>query len=74
MNKYNVLVRKGRENTEEAFRLKKLSFNCAMEDISKQEEIVACLRENIKTERSQRWRLWVESSWAREKIYTDGSK
>eukprot|EP00972_Heterocapsa_arctica_P029164 4288064-Heterocapsa_arctica.AAC.1 len=29
MKKYNIIVRKGRENTEEAFRLKKLTLNCA---------------------------------------------
>eukprot|EP00972_Heterocapsa_arctica_P017510 2585647-Heterocapsa_arctica.AAC.1 len=38
-----------------------------MEDITKQEEIVAKLRDNIKTEGSQRWRLWVENSWAHKK-------
>eukprot|EP00972_Heterocapsa_arctica_P071298 10531359-Heterocapsa_arctica.AAC.1 len=35
-----------------------------MEDISEQEEIVAKLRDNFKTERCQRWRLWVDNSWA----------
>eukprot|EP00972_Heterocapsa_arctica_P067428 9951768-Heterocapsa_arctica.AAC.1 len=41
-----------------------MTLNCTMEDITEQEEIVAQLRDNIKTERSQRWRLWVENSWA----------
>jgi hypothetical protein len=45
-----------------------------MEDITEQEKIVAKLRDNIKTERTQRWRLWVENSWAHKKstyIYMD---
>eukprot|EP00972_Heterocapsa_arctica_P030834 4537427-Heterocapsa_arctica.AAC.1 len=67
--KYNMLVRKGAGNTEEGQRLKKLTLNCTMEDITKQEGIVAKHRENIKTERTQRWRLWVENSWARKKIH-----
>eukprot|EP00972_Heterocapsa_arctica_P003888 579438-Heterocapsa_arctica.AAC.1 len=54
INKYNILVRKGTGNTEESLRLKKLTLNCTMEDITKQEGIVAKLRENMKTERSQR--------------------
>eukprot|EP00972_Heterocapsa_arctica_P013190 1938297-Heterocapsa_arctica.AAC.1 len=67
MKKYNILVRKGREHTEEGVRLKKLTFNCTMDDITKQEEIVAKLRDNIKTERSQRWRHWADNSWAHKK-------
>eukprot|EP00972_Heterocapsa_arctica_P084057 12383499-Heterocapsa_arctica.AAC.1 len=35
-----------------------------MNDISNQEKIVEKLRENIKTERTQRWRRWVVNSWA----------
>eukprot|EP00972_Heterocapsa_arctica_P064252 9482928-Heterocapsa_arctica.AAC.1 len=40
MKKYSILVRKGREYSEEACRLRKLTFNCSMDDIAKQEEIV----------------------------------
>eukprot|EP00972_Heterocapsa_arctica_P018387 2715939-Heterocapsa_arctica.AAC.1 len=38
-----------------------------MEDITKQEELVEKMRTDIKNERSQRWRLWVENSWAHKK-------
>eukprot|EP00972_Heterocapsa_arctica_P090244 13313767-Heterocapsa_arctica.AAC.1 len=69
MKTYNILVRKGAEHTEEGLRLKRLKLSCTMEDITMQEGIVAKLRENIKTERSQKWRLWVENSWAHEKMH-----
>eukprot|EP00972_Heterocapsa_arctica_P024660 3637341-Heterocapsa_arctica.AAC.1 len=62
MKKYNILVRKGAENTEEGLRLKRLTLDWDMDDITKQEEIEAKLRESIKTERSQRWRLWGNKS------------
>eukprot|EP00972_Heterocapsa_arctica_P056350 8312829-Heterocapsa_arctica.AAC.1 len=38
-----------------------------MDDIVKQEEKVSKLRADIKNERSQRWRHWVDNSWARKK-------
>eukprot|EP00972_Heterocapsa_arctica_P081065 11945075-Heterocapsa_arctica.AAC.1 len=69
MKKYNILKRKGAENTEEGLRLKRLTLNCDMSDISNQEKIVEKLREHIETERTQRWRLWVENSWAHKNTY-----
>eukprot|EP00972_Heterocapsa_arctica_P004287 637545-Heterocapsa_arctica.AAC.1 len=62
--KYNVLIRKGKEHGEEGCRLKKLIYNFTMDDITKQEELVEKMRTDIKNERSQRWRRWVENSWA----------
>eukprot|EP00972_Heterocapsa_arctica_P107818 15879478-Heterocapsa_arctica.AAC.1 len=38
-----------------------------MEDITKQEELVSKMRADIQTERTQRWRHWVENSWAHKK-------
>eukprot|EP00972_Heterocapsa_arctica_P089129 13143371-Heterocapsa_arctica.AAC.1 len=38
-----------------------------MDDITKQEEQVGQMREDIKRERTQRCRLWVENSWAHKK-------
>eukprot|EP00972_Heterocapsa_arctica_P000136 21146-Heterocapsa_arctica.AAC.1 len=35
-----------------------------MDDITKQEVWVEKMRADVKTKRSQRWRLWVENSWA----------
>eukprot|EP00972_Heterocapsa_arctica_P018122 2677489-Heterocapsa_arctica.AAC.1 len=67
MKKYNILVRKGKEHSVEGCRLRKLVDNCIMEDITVQEELVAKMRTDIKHERSQRCRLWVENSWARKK-------
>eukprot|EP00972_Heterocapsa_arctica_P019011 2807057-Heterocapsa_arctica.AAC.1 len=58
---------KGLETTEEGKRLQKLTINSDMNDISKQEHIVEKLRETIKTERTQRWRAWVDNSWAHKK-------
>eukprot|EP00972_Heterocapsa_arctica_P048030 7084102-Heterocapsa_arctica.AAC.1 len=69
MNKYNILIRKGAENTEEGIRLKQLTLNCDVNDISKQEMIVDKLKGNIQTERTHRWRSWVENSWAHKKQY-----
>eukprot|EP00972_Heterocapsa_arctica_P031692 4667963-Heterocapsa_arctica.AAC.1 len=54
MKKYNILIRKGDENTEEGLRFKRLTLNCDMNDISNQEKIVDKLRENINTERNGR--------------------
>eukprot|EP00972_Heterocapsa_arctica_P093806 13836649-Heterocapsa_arctica.AAC.1 len=67
MKKYNILVRKGKEHSIEGFRLNILVGNGFMEDIGKQEEKVSKLREDIKHERTQRWRHWVENSWAHKK-------
>eukprot|EP00972_Heterocapsa_arctica_P076636 11305141-Heterocapsa_arctica.AAC.1 len=53
MKKYNILIRKGAENTEEGLRLKRLTLNCDMNDISNQEKIVEKLCENIKTENTK---------------------
>eukprot|EP00972_Heterocapsa_arctica_P110351 16245628-Heterocapsa_arctica.AAC.1 len=38
-----------------------------MDDITKQAVLVDKMRADIKYERSQRWRLWVENSWAHKK-------
>eukprot|EP00972_Heterocapsa_arctica_P032232 4750449-Heterocapsa_arctica.AAC.1 len=64
MKKYNILGRKGTEHSVEGYRLRKLVNNFIMEDITMQEELVATMRTAVKHERSQRWRLWVENSWA----------
>eukprot|EP00972_Heterocapsa_arctica_P043148 6362242-Heterocapsa_arctica.AAC.1 len=40
-----------------------------MEDITMQEELVAKMRTDINNNISQRWRLWVESSWAHKNKY-----
>eukprot|EP00972_Heterocapsa_arctica_P110200 16226005-Heterocapsa_arctica.AAC.1 len=66
MDNYNILVRKGKEQSVEGYRLRKLVDNCIMEDITKQEEVVAKMTTDIKNNLSQRWRLWVDNSWARQ--------
>eukprot|EP00972_Heterocapsa_arctica_P088798 13094251-Heterocapsa_arctica.AAC.1 len=40
-----------------------------IEDITKQEELVSEMRADIKNERSQRWRHWVENSWVHKKTH-----
>eukprot|EP00972_Heterocapsa_arctica_P035974 5292396-Heterocapsa_arctica.AAC.1 len=67
MKKFNILSRKGMENTEEGVRLRKLTLNSDLEDIEKQEAKVAKLKNNIQTERTQRRKTWVENSWAHKK-------
>eukprot|EP00972_Heterocapsa_arctica_P074058 10932187-Heterocapsa_arctica.AAC.1 len=67
MKKFNILSRKGMENTEEGVRLRKLTLNSDLGDIDKQEAKVAKLKNNIQTERTQRWKAWVDNSWAHKK-------
>eukprot|EP00972_Heterocapsa_arctica_P102117 15048258-Heterocapsa_arctica.AAC.1 len=67
MKKYNILVRKGKAQSVEGLRLKQLVSDYFMEAMTKQEEIVSKLRADIKNERSQRWRHWVDNSWAHKK-------
>eukprot|EP00972_Heterocapsa_arctica_P056057 8268399-Heterocapsa_arctica.AAC.1 len=55
------------ENTEEGIRLRKLTLNCDLGDIGLQEEKVNKLINNIQTERTQRWKAWVDISWAHKK-------
>eukprot|EP00972_Heterocapsa_arctica_P033525 4935171-Heterocapsa_arctica.AAC.1 len=52
------------ENTEEGIRLRKLTLNSDLGDIGLQEEKVSKLSNNIQTERTQRWKAWVDNSWA----------
>eukprot|EP00972_Heterocapsa_arctica_P045755 6752246-Heterocapsa_arctica.AAC.1 len=58
MKKFNILSRKGKENTEEGTRLRKLTLNCDLMDIDAQETKVNQLKDNIQTERTQRWKGW----------------
>eukprot|EP00972_Heterocapsa_arctica_P009592 1414177-Heterocapsa_arctica.AAC.1 len=58
MKKVNILSRLGKENTEEGVRLWKLMINCNLMDIDAQETKVEKLKDNIQTERSQRWKGW----------------
>eukprot|EP00972_Heterocapsa_arctica_P020701 3052111-Heterocapsa_arctica.AAC.1 len=57
MKTYSILVRKGKEHSEEGYRLRKLINNCTTEDITKQEDLVEKMRADVNNERSQRWRL-----------------
>eukprot|EP00972_Heterocapsa_arctica_P015014 2213029-Heterocapsa_arctica.AAC.1 len=58
IKKYNILIRTGDANTEEGIRFKKLTLNCDLNDISKQEEQIATFKGNIQTERTHRWKAW----------------
>jgi hypothetical protein len=50
MKKFNILCRKGKERSEEGYRLKHLMGIVSIKDIDRQEEVVAKLRQEIKNE------------------------
>ncbi len=67
MQKYHILINKGKEFSAEGMRLKGLVKSHSVYDITQQEELIHSLRANIRNERSKRWRHWVENAWDHKK-------
>eukprot|EP00972_Heterocapsa_arctica_P001748 249937-Heterocapsa_arctica.AAC.1 len=58
MNKYNILVSKGKEHSVEGLKRKQVVQTYFMEYITKQEELISTTKADINNARSKIWRHW----------------
>eukprot|EP00972_Heterocapsa_arctica_P043642 6444818-Heterocapsa_arctica.AAC.1 len=63
LKKYNILLRKDKELSVEGLWLKRVIHDFFIEDITKHEDLINTMKADIKHERSNRWRHWVEHAW-----------
>eukprot|EP00972_Heterocapsa_arctica_P082313 12130100-Heterocapsa_arctica.AAC.1 len=71
MRTYQMLVNKKHEHYEEGQNLHyKLEGKVALKHLKQIEEQLGDMRTKLNTERTQRWRNWVDNSWGHTKIKT----
>ncbi len=64
MKKLNILVKKGKEHSDEGHRLNKLIGSYSLANIDKHEEMITQLRPDIQNKRIHRCKHWVQNAWA----------